>query len=161
MILALDPSLNKTGYCIMDSQTGAIMESGVLRTDRDASVIGKQSELEAKLEAILRRMTPKAWRFAIVEIPASHAYRRTQGRGGQITNLDALLKLFRAIGVLTITLSRSKFKIYEVTPQTWKGNRKKVWDQMEAERILGRRVINDESDAIALADFGRRIYGRQ
>jgi len=154
MYLALDPSLNKTGYAIY-SEAGLI-DSGVIRTPQQGSVLEKQTALKAKLRHILGSKE-RAIKQAIVEIPASIPYTRTQGRGGKLINLDALLKLSRAVGVLTQTLTDWGVSVYEVTPQRWKGNRVKGWDQLAAAQMLGRKVTDDEADAIALGVYFGRI----
>lgn len=157
MILALDSSINKTGYCVLDGDT--IAGSGVIRT-KGVTVAQKQAELCGGIKKLLGR---KEWRlkFAVVEIPASIPYSRTQGRGGRVMNLDALLKLSRAVGVITHTLSECGVIVYEVTPQDWKGNTQKCWDNLWVAQKIGRKVTDDESDAIALAYYASRFLIRR
>ncbi|HSW63739.1 MAG TPA: hypothetical protein VLH56_10590, partial [Dissulfurispiraceae bacterium] len=90
---------------------------------------------------------------AVIEVPAPHAYGRTQGKGGRMINLDAMLKLARAVGAITLALAEGGVACNEVTPQEWKGSRQKCWDRLWAEQQLGRRVRDDEADAIALAHW--------
>lgn len=147
MILALDPSINRTGYCVMSRRD--VVESGVIRT-QGLTVELKQASLCSGIKKLLGR---KEWalKCAVIEIPAPTPYCRTSGRGGKVKNLDALFKLNRAVGVITMTLHDWGVPIYEVTPQSWKGARQKCWDNLWAQQKTGRKITDDESDAIALA----------
>lgn len=163
MILALDSSINKTGYCVMTG--GDVVESGVIRT-QGLTVGQKQASLCSGIKKLLGRKE-LAIKCAVVEIPAPIPYGRTQGRGGKVKNLGSLLTLSRAVGVITMTLHEWGIPVHEVTPQEWKGNTQKCWHQMVIQQRLGRRVTDDESDACMLAlwysktRFGARHAGAE
>lgn len=147
MILIIDPSINRTGYAVFDmSGSSSIITSGVIRSLGEGS--DRLGSLHQQVKVIIEQ---HGVTHAVVEIPASYSYSRSQSKwSGKGMNQAALHILNRAIGAILAALSVADIETVEVAPQQWKGRRGKGIDKLIAQQQTGRMVTSDEADAIGL-----------
>ena len=136
MIIALDPSINNTGYAVGDN--GKVIESGVIKTGGSKiSVAERLQKLHHHLIAIRARHTCTD---AVVEVPGSFTYARS-AHGQKPLNAAAIAKLNMAIGAVLVSLAGCKVHLVEASK--WKGNMGK-----ETAKRLAK--VNDDNEADAL-----------
>ena len=163
VFIALDPSINETGYAWTVNGDLAAVTSGVIRTRGDNEAM-KIISLGVELETILK--TPKApglvdpGGVAVVEVGEGFTYDRSQGRGNKKTlNAHAMYKNGQAAGALVAVLGLNGFIVETVGATEWKGRTNKKMSKL----ITGAKNHN-EADAILLLryyvtrDLSRRQY---
>jgi Holliday junction resolvasome RuvABC endonuclease subunit len=156
-IIAIDPSINFTGWCI--SQNGKKIRSGVIKTEKYKTDAEKLSMIGFHLKEIIsdnalqphNDLQPPIT-VAIIEIPEAFTYRRSAGRYGKQLNVDSLFKLSRAVGVILYICWKEEFKCIEVGATKWKGGMNKAVAMM----VTGVKD-NNEADAILLSEYYFRM----
>ena len=145
MILAVDPSINNTGWAVVDS--GQIKDVGVIKVK--GSDVKRIYDLG---EAITRLLMLNEIDVAVVEIPEAFSYNRsTSAWTGKGLNQKSLQKLNWAIGAITYALRRWDVEVILISATKWKGRRTKKLDKAVAEQVVGRSLSADEADAVLLA----------
>jgi len=147
VIIAIDPSINETGWAVGDG--GGIVESGVIRTRPAGKSVPKR--LVLLRDCIIGIRNRHVCTDAVVEVPGSFTYARS-ARGGKPLNAAAIAKLNMAIGVVFISVDGCT--IHEVVASQWKGKMNK-----EQANLITGKSNNNESDAILLLQWfcqGRR-----
>lgn len=141
MILAVDPSINETGWAVGDG--GGIVESGVIKTG------GASKSISARLvllrDSIVGIRNRHICVDAVIEVPGTFTYARS-ARGQKPLNAAAIAKLNMAIGV--VYLSVAGCSIHEVIASQWKGKLTKE----AACRLTGEKNHNI-ADAILLLQW--------
>jgi crossover junction endodeoxyribonuclease RuvC len=78
-ILGIDPGLERTGYGVIETPTGAavprLLEAGVVRTDRRTALESRLAELAEGLEAVLAEFKPEA--VAVEQLYSHYKHPRT------------------------------------------------------------------------------------
>ena len=118
MIISLDPSINDTGWAVGDN--GKIIESGIIKTG--GTKFSVAARLQKLHESIIHIRARHVCTDAVVEIPGSFTYARSQGQKPK--NLASLAKLNMAIGAIMVSLAGCK--IHTVLATEWKGNMSKA-----------------------------------
>lgn len=143
MILAIDPSINETGWAY---GTGDLhKDSGVIRT-RGTTDAEKLNDLAVELQDVFYRAEECASGLPVklsVEVPEGFTYGRSS-RNGKSLNARSLMTLSRAIGVVLFLGKKYGFDVVEV-PASWKG-------------MVGKRTVqamtgctnHNEADAVML-----------
>lgn len=149
-IIAIDPSINNTGYCVMNEQ--GYVTSGVIRTDRKVTDGEKLYDIVRNLRIVIGIEKVEA---AYVETSMDFSYAKCSGRFGKSLNQAALHKLNRAIGAIMLVLAEWGIPVTEIPATQWKGRRNKKTDQLIARQISGKDCGTDEADAICLAEWAR------
>jgi len=142
-ILAIDPSINETGWAF--GHADEPFESGVIRT-RGKTDAEKLYDLEIELREILDRSAPMS---AVVEIPHNFSHRKASSARGKPLNAASMAKLNRAVGVILCVLQRNTIAIEELPPD-WKG----FVGKKLAQGITGKKNHN-EADAILMYRYSK------
>lgn len=154
MILAIDPSINNTGWAIYRS--GGLFLSGVVKTQGETVVEKLQSLYhQVRNEALCHDI-----KKAIIEIPGSFSYARSTGRYGKALNQSAIGKLNMAIGVIMLACAEWKVEVDTVEAHVWKTRRSKKLDTSIARSLTGKKVLADEADAILLGMWYQQRVSR-
>lgn len=148
-IIAIDPSINNTGYCVMNEN--GYVASGVIRTDRKVTDGEKLYSIVENLRIVIGIEKVD---IAYLETLKSFSYGRSS-QHGKALNQAALHKLNRAIGAIMAVLASHDIPIVEIPATQWKGRRNKKTDQLIARQISGKDYGPDEADAICLAEWAR------
>lgn len=148
-IIALDSSINKTGYAVWQGRK--LLESGVLRT-RGNSTAEKLLSLKQELVKVL---TGKSIDRAYVETVGKgfSYFSKTSKYSGKSLNQAALHKLSMAVGALLLVLSDWGIVTEEVEATAWKAGRPKALDTNIASRLAGKSITHDEADAILMGYY--------
>ena len=154
MILAIDPSINNTGWALLDA--GKISQWGVIKTSKKGSIVERLSELYEGIASILNGEVPGTIKKAFVEVPGGFSYQRSSGASGNPLNMQSLLTLSEAVGCICTVLTRHGIEVMRVLATQWKAKRTKELEQSIASSIVGRKVTHDEADAILLAIYCER-----
>lgn len=160
-LVAFDPSLNNTGYCVWSD---GYVQSGVLRTRGD-SVPEKLYSLARRVNDLMEDVVSNNGNtevYVIVETPDSFSFGRATSRWtGRGMNQAALHKLNRAIGVIescSFAWGPAVVDVVEVSVSMWKGRRKKKLDKAVASQVAGRPLkSSDEADAVLLANYAEPL----
>lgn len=122
MLIAIDPSINETGWAFGDGELPAA--SGVIRT-KGGTDADKLQDLHVELMDVIGRCleTLPEWVKVpdirvVVEVPESFTYGRSC-RHGKAMNAASLMKLSRAIGVILQTCRKNHARVEEA-PASWK-----------------------------------------
>ncbi|MBX3353976.1 MAG: crossover junction endodeoxyribonuclease RuvC [Phycisphaeraceae bacterium] len=158
-ILGVDPGLLRTGYACLDcadgSLTPTVIEAGVFRLTRGASVAQRLVELEHDLADAIERLRPDA---AAVETLFSHYKRPTTA-----------VVMGHARGVILLTIQRAGLALHELEPATVKksltgaGRASKEQVQRAVQGQLRLPAMPEPPDvadaiAIALCAARRRVF---
>lgn len=151
MIIAIDPSLNNTGYAIY--QDSRLIQSGVIRP-QGKEELPKLRNLAHILKTILGHGgLPQQIRSAIVEYPANFTYSKVKS-GQKSLNIKDMYKLNRATGVIISVLNQWGILIETIEANKWKAGRAKGIDKAVAGNIASWEIKNDnEADAIVLGQW--------
>ena len=139
-VIAIDPSINETGWAY-EGPDGEV--SGVIRSRGDRTGL-KLLDISDKLEAVLKEA--KNVDEAVVEVAEGFTYGRSRNRRtGKPLNIESLMKLNKAIGVILLVLEEWGIKIVEIGATQWKaGLNKKLG------KIITRKTNHNEADALML-----------
>lgn len=160
--IAFDPSLNVTGYAVLDSE----------RKDRDALLFAGQFTSkgetdEEKLESIyvglwdnvLSRLPVIDDALAYIERPTGWSFKRSRGLdfiqdgkliAGKQLNQVALQKNCLAVGVIFALFRGHDVDVKFISPAEWKGRVSKAQTSQVATLIYGVKVGEHARDAIAI-----------
>ena len=58
LILAIDPSLNSTGYAVFDMATGKVVELGLIKPTKDALQTAKMAEVYTAIDSLIAKYQP-------------------------------------------------------------------------------------------------------
>ncbi len=147
VILGLDPGTAITGYGLLRQDGGklTVMDYGTLETQKGPSDAARLLHVFDEAEDLLRRAKPDA-------IAVEHLF---FGR-----NVNTMLSVGRASGVLLLAAAKAGIQIAEYTPMQVKmavvgvGNADKKQVQFMVRQILGLKETpkpDDVADALALA----------
>lgn len=147
VILGLDPGTAITGFGLLRQESGrlTVMDYGTLETRKGPSDAARLQHVFDEAEDLLRRARPDA-------VALEHLF---FGR-----NVNTMLSVGRASGVLLLAAARAGIEIAEYTPMQVKmavvgvGNAEKKQVQFMVRQILGLAETpkpDDVADALALA----------
>lgn len=158
-ILGVDPGLQRTGYAVIDCAASVerpeIIEAGVFRLTRGASVADRLVELDRDLADAIERLRPGA---AAVEKLFSHYKRPTTA-----------VVMGHARGVILLAVARAGLPLHELEPATIKksltgaGRASKEQVQRAVQGQLRLAAMPEPADvadaiAIALCAARRRVF---
>lgn len=156
-VLGLDPGLERTGFGVVEAggpREARLLDAGLFRFRRSASVPARLVELERDLLDLLDRMKPC---LVALEQAFAHPARPR-----------AALGLAEARGVIRLVVARAGVELVELAPSAVKkavtGNGKAEKDQLQAAvaTVLGLAEAPsppDVADALALAVTGLWRHG--
>lgn len=145
--LGVDPGLQRTGYAVLEEQSGelALLEGGVIRTTASLPLAERLVEIGEGLREVISEFQP---RIACIEQIFSH----TQ-------NVKTALLMSHARGVILYCISENKIPVIHMTPREIKNNltgsgkaskeqiQHAVTRELKLDRIL---EPNDVADAAAI-----------
>lgn len=145
-VLGIDPGLSTTGYGLVEgTRPPRAVSAGVVRTNPDAAVADRLSELYEGLCEIFEERRPDA-----VALETVFTNR----------NLQTAISVGRASGVAMLAAARYRVPVFEYVPTAVKsaitgdGSAGKAQIQKMVSRLLGLEVLPtpaDAADALALA----------
>ena len=144
MLIAIDPSINETGWAFGAGEFPAA--SGVIRT-KGKTDAERLRDLVVELSDVIGRCLESADGVesvkAVVEVPEGFTYGRSS-RNGKAMNARSLMTLSRAIGVILETCQRNHLDVEEI-PASWKG----MAGKKSVQAITG-KTNHNEADAVML-----------
>lgn len=142
-VIALDPSINTTGYAIR--LKGGSRVSGTITTYGNG-IADRLFSLREQVICLLEKYQPSR---AVVECPPDIIYNRsTNSRTGKPKNIGSVIKLSCATGVVLVSCASFGCITEEVTAIDWKGTDGKAFSLM----ITGKSDHN-EGDACLLLEW--------
>lgn len=138
MIIAVDPSLNFTGWACTDQN---VQFSGVIRT-KGKTETEKIRDLCIELSLIIQKHGVQE---AIVEIAEGFTYQRSANMYGKAKNAGSMYKNGMAAGAILALMGMSNIKTETVGATFWKGKMGKKMAMM-----MTQKTNNNEADAIML-----------
>ncbi len=142
-VIALDPSINTTGYAIR--LKGGSKVSGTITTYGNG-IADRLFSLREQIICLLEKYQPSR---AVVECPPDIIYNRsTNARTGKPKNIGSVIKLSCATGVVLVSCASFGCITKEVTAIDWKGTDGKAFSLM----ITG-KTDHNEGDACLLLEW--------
>ncbi len=147
-VLGIDPGLNRTGYAVIvrEGRQARLIEGGVIRTDRDATLSDRLAELAEGLREVFDDFSP-----ALVAVEQVFAHGR---------NLRASLTIAHARGAILLVVAERRLPVVQFAPTEVKrlltGSGRATKEQVQAAiktelRLAAVLEPNDVADASAIA----------
>jgi crossover junction endodeoxyribonuclease RuvC len=109
-ILGIDPGLERTGYGVIETATGAgaprIIEAGVIRTDTKAALPDRLTEIESGLASVIEEFRPDA--VAVEELYSHYAHPRTAILMGHARGVAILVAARQHVPVASYNATKIK-----------------------------------------------------
>ncbi|MCA9242874.1 MAG: crossover junction endodeoxyribonuclease RuvC [Phycisphaerales bacterium] len=149
--LGVDPGLHRTGYAVLESCASGprVVEAGVVRLERGASLAARLGELDRCLGEIIATHTPNV--MVCEELYAHYRHPRTAILMGHARGVILALGSRYSLDVMSIAATRVKKLL------TGKGHAGKAQMQRCVTMTLGLDAIpepNDVADAMGIAYCG-------
>jgi hypothetical protein len=151
--IALDPSLNVTGYAVLDSErkdAERLLFAGQFTSKGESDEERLESIYVGLWDNVLSRLPVIDDAVVYIERPTGWSFARSRGAGGRMLNQVALQKNCLAVGVIFALFRGHDCDVRLITPQTWKGRTPKAQTSQVAELIYKIHVGEHARDAIAL-----------
>lgn len=144
-ILAVDPSLNHTGWAVMSKAT--VHDHGVLRPSRAK---GGPDAYRQLYDGVRELLLGHSCGTLVFEVP-----NRNQRMGEHHRrSADKLMVYAQAVGVIRAAGYAARVDVKAVTVAAWKGNKKKHKTGREVATVFGLRgLTEDECDAVGLGGY--------
>ncbi|MCK5236620.1 MAG: hypothetical protein KAR06_06505 [Deltaproteobacteria bacterium] len=148
-IIAIDPGSIKTGYAFISE--GGTLVSGILEAPGGWGRTKRISHITGLLDRVLFVYSFDA---ILMEVPGNKSYQRNRAKRGQQKNIQSLVVLGMAIGVMEELADSKGLTILEADAAVWTQGTNKKYRKMFATTKLGRPPIDDnEADAVCLLDW--------
>jgi crossover junction endodeoxyribonuclease RuvC len=106
LTLGIDPSLDRTGYAVLDDALRRVIDAGVLRTTPRGGLAARLAELAAALDEVLEEHAVR--RVAVEDLYAHYRHPRTAILMGHARGVILLAAARRGIAVETYSATRIK-----------------------------------------------------
>ncbi len=156
-VLGIDPGLQRSGYAVLSParapQEARVIEAGVIRLERGASLAARLADLHESLAALIERHKPDT--LACEELYAHYKHPRTAILMGHARGVILALAARRGLHVLSVAATNAKKLL------TGSGHATKPQMQravMATLRLPALPEPHDVADAIAIALCGLRLH---
>lgn len=152
--IAFDPSLNVTGYAVLDSEQkdqAALLFTGQFTTRGETDEEKLESLYVGLRNAVLSRLAFNDGIMVFIERPTGFSFARSRGLAGKQLNQVALQKNCLAVGVIFALFRGHDCEVKFISPAEWKGRVSKEQTSQVATLIYGVKVGEHARDAIAIA----------
>ena len=151
--IALDPSLNVTGYAVLDSErkdVDRLLFAGQFTSKGETDEERLESLYVGLWDNILSRLPVIDDAVVYIECPTGWSFARSRGAGGRMLNQVALQKNCLAVGVIFALFRGHDCDVKFISPAEWKGRASKIQTSQVAELIYRVKVGEHARDAIAM-----------
>jgi Holliday junction resolvasome RuvABC endonuclease subunit len=151
--IALDPSLNTTGFAVLDSErkdAERLLFAGQFTSRGESDEERLESIYTGLRDNILSRIPFIDDAVVYIERPTGFSFARSRGFAGKQLNQVALQKNCLAVGVIFALFRGQGCDVRFISPAQWKGRASKVQTSLIAEKIFNIHVGEHARDSIAL-----------
>jgi crossover junction endodeoxyribonuclease RuvC len=143
-VLGIDPGLDRTGYAVVETPTGRLLDAGLVRSTVTATLSERLAEIDAGLQEVLAEHAPGL--MIVEDLFAHYKHPRTAILMGHARGVILAAAARRGIEVLSVSATRIKKVL------TGNGHASKTQVQNAVTATLGVTLPPDSADvADALA----------